>query len=103
MSRSVLYQCTYTEVASSTSLSAQRPDAERGAVSDALGLIEPGRRLGEGVVEGVGHGPDGRQQSVQEQGLPEPQSRILTRFNRWKQHPDNGGVGWDDHQYGRQG
>lgn len=25
-----------------------------------------------------------------------------TRLNRWKQHLDNGGVGWDDHPGGRQ-
>lgn len=48
---------------------AQRLDAERGVVGDALGLVGPGGRRGEGVVEGVGQRPDRRQQCLQEQGL----------------------------------
>ncbi len=48
---------------------AQRLDAERGVVGDALGLVGSGGRRGEDVVEGVGQRPDRRQQCLQEQGL----------------------------------
>ena len=66
---------------------AQRALAERGIVGDALGLVQSDRRLRQGIIVGVTYRPDRRPKSLQEQGLPKSQSRILGGFNRSSQHP----------------
>ena len=50
---------------------------ERGAVSDALGLIQADRGLGQRVVQSVPNGADGRRQPFQEQHLSEVDRRVL--------------------------
>jgi hypothetical protein len=61
-----------------------RPMAERGAVADALGLVQTDRGLGQGVVQRVCDGADRGRQTFQEQRLSEVDRRILAARIRIK-------------------
>jgi hypothetical protein len=54
-----------------------RPGTERGSVSDALGPVQPDGRFREGVVEGVPDRPDRWDESLERQGLADPDRGVL--------------------------
>ena len=61
-------------------------------LAHALGLVQPDRGLAEPVVQGVADGPDRRDQPFEHQCIAVIYCGVLTRFNRWTQHLDDGGV-----------
>src|SRR5215213_10807445 len=57
---------------------ADRTGAERGALADTLGLIQPYRRLAQRIIERVADGPDRRDQSFKHQRLAVTYCGVLT-------------------------
>jgi hypothetical protein len=66
--------------------------AKRRIGPDALVLVEPDRGLGQRVVVGVANAADRRSETRKAQCFAESHTGVLTRFNRWTQHLDDGGV-----------
>ena len=56
---------------------ADRPGPERGILADALSLVQPDRRLRQGVVQGIPDRADRGCQPGQQQGLGEPDRGVL--------------------------
>src|SRR5215208_1066231 len=71
---------------------ADRTGAERGALADTLGLIQPYRRLAQRIIERVADGPDRRDQPFKHQRLAVMYCGVLTRFKRSTQHLNDGGA-----------
>src|SRR5215208_7515074 len=57
---------------------ADRTGAERGALADTLGLIQPYRRLAQRIIERVADGPDRRDQPFKHQRLAVMYCGVLT-------------------------
>jgi hypothetical protein len=68
-------------------------DVAPGALpTDEFVLERPDGGLGQGVVQRIADGADRRVHSFIDESLGERHRGVLTRFNRWTQHLDDGGV-----------
>jgi hypothetical protein len=70
----------------------QRAAAKRGVCPDALVFVEADRGPRQRVVIGIADAADRGPQSRKAQCFTESHAGVLTRFNRWTQHLDDGGV-----------
>ena len=78
MSLLALYQCTHAEVMFSRSARVRIGPLRNGEpLPHALGFVQPDRRFGQRIIEGIPDGPDRRNQSLQHQRLSEIYCGVL--------------------------